>query len=104
MKTKTRDYRYVLKLILKEKIYSRSYAKLIAGLIINNINFIIKSRHRIRYLAVAPLIEQSFVWNNTAQGYEFWYIVYCQLNQGTNIHCEYVGTNYQTIKDYINPF
>ena len=104
MKTKTRDYRYVLKLILKEKIYSSSYAKLIAGLIIKNRNFIIKSRYRIRNLAVAPLIESSFAWGNTAQGYEFWYIIHCQLNQGISLHGETVGTNYQTIKDYINPF
>lgn len=110
MKTRTRDYRYILKELNKAKVFSRKYAKTLAGIITDISNALIKKRvfgyynHNRPNYSIVDILNTSFAWCETKEGYEFWYIVYCQLNQGTNIHGEYVGTNYKIIKDYINPF
>ena len=105
-----RYYRVVYRKLKACGVLSDKYCKTLATTLINysdcyDLSFDAYCKYgKRRGYSATKIINTCLIWGNTAQGYEFWYIKHCQLNQGINVHGETVGTNYQTIKDYINPF
>ena len=100
MKTKTRDYRFAVKLLVKEHVFSKKYCKTIASrLVANSASFKILKLHFRHQYSITYLMERMHIWHVSPEGYNYWYRIHCKLNKGINIRGEYIGTSDKEIDE-----
>ena len=98
MKTITRDYRFFVKRVTAEQVFTAKYCRLLASSLNKNSTFVgVSQRHRT--LSIVPILECCFNWHESPEGYNFWYRIHCKLNKGINIHGEDIGTSDKEIDE-----
>ena len=82
------DYRMLLRLFNSANKFSRKYNKTLASMLANNSDSNLKWwKSKTGYHETLPdIIGGCFVWDNSPQGYDFWYAIHLKLNNGIDVH------------------
>ena len=100
MKTKTRNYRFLVKLLAKEHVFSKKYCKTIASNFISSSEFCDLPMQVCNHQqSAAFVLAHMIIWHGSPEGYNYWYRIHCKLNKGINVNGEYIGTSDKEIDE-----
>lgn len=100
MKNKTRNYRFLVKLLAKEHVFSKKYCKTIASKFISSSEFCDLPIQLCKHQQSAAFVLAHMInWYGSPDGYNYWYRIHCKLNKGINVHGGYIGTSDKEIDE-----